>query len=77
MQFPWQSMLEGLSPSAVFADQTPNVYTDTLIQKKGNAITGIMLLKVPFEGKKKKKSWSDFIYTRSPQRMITNDVHLQ
>lgn len=53
----------------------PNVFTDTLTEKEGNAITGIMLLKAPFEEKKKK--WSDFIYTRSPQRMITNDVHLQ
>jgi len=27
----------------------PNVFTDTLIEKEGNAITGIMLLKASFE----------------------------
>lgn len=31
----------------------PNVFTDTLTEKEGNAITGIMLLKAPFEEKKK------------------------
>jgi len=32
----------------------PNVFTDTLIEREGNAVTGIMLLKAPFEGKKKR-----------------------
>lgn len=42
------------------ADEMPNVFTDSLIERDGNKITGIILLKAVFQEKV-----SGFICTRS------------
>lgn len=42
-------------------------------EKEGNAITGVTLLKALF---RERTRHNYFVQTRSPQRVITNDVHL-